>query len=102
MMTTLILPGKIPFYGFRKLYLHCSECDGDTTLDDNVPEDPEDETLDVLDEDFENNKREVALQFPNMEKETFVRSLQFLQTHNSCKEIITDASTSICKEMSKP
>ena len=48
------------------------------------------------------DKREVALKSPNMEKEAFVRSLQFLQTHISCKEIITDASTSIRKEMGKP
>ena len=48
------------------------------------------------------DKREVALQSPNTEKEAFVWSLQFLQTHLSCKEIITDASTSICKEMGKP
>ena len=48
------------------------------------------------------DKREVALQSPNMEKEAFVRSLQFLQTHILCKEIITDASTSIRKEMGKP
>ena len=47
------------------------------------------------------DKREVALQSPNMEKEAFVRSLQFLHTHISCKEIITDASTSTCKEMGK-
>ena len=47
------------------------------------------------------DKREVALQSPNMEKEAFVRSLQFLQTHISCKEVITDASTSIRKEMGK-
>ena len=48
------------------------------------------------------DKREVALQSPNMEKEAFVRSLQSLQTHISCTEIITDASTSIRKEMDKP
>ena len=48
------------------------------------------------------DKREVALQSPNMEKEAFVRSLQFLLTHISCKEIITDASTSIRREMGKP
>ena len=48
------------------------------------------------------DKREVALQSPNMEKEAFVRSLQFLQTQISCKEIITDASTAIRKEMGKP
>jgi len=47
-------------------------------------------------------KKEVALQSPNMEKEAFVRSLEFLQTHISCKEIITDASASIRKEMGKP
>ena len=48
------------------------------------------------------DKRKVALKSPNMEKEPFVRSLQFLQTHISCKEIITDASTSIRTEMGKP
>ena len=48
------------------------------------------------------DKREVALQSPNMEKEAFVRSLQFLQMQISCKEIITDASTSIRREMGKP
>ena len=48
------------------------------------------------------DKREVALQSPNMEKVAFVKSLQFLQVHVLCKEIITDASTSIRKEMGKP
>ena len=32
------------------------------------------------------DKREVALQSPNMEKEAFLRSLQFLHTYISCKE----------------
>ena len=49
------------------------------------------------------DKREVALKSPNMEKkEAFVRLLQFLQTDISCKEIITDASTSTRKEIGKP
>ena len=34
------------------------------------------------------DKREVALQSQNMEKEGFVMSLQFLLTKLSCKEII--------------
>lgn len=34
------------------------------------------------------DKREVALQSPNMEKEAFVRSLDFLLSHITCKEII--------------
>ena len=45
------------------------------------------------------DKREVALQSPNMEKEGFVRSLQFLLPQISCKEIITDASTAIHHEL---
>lgn len=45
------------------------------------------------------DKREVALQSPNMEKEAFVRSLQFLLPKISCKEIITDASTAIRSEL---
>ena len=45
------------------------------------------------------DKREVALQSPNMEKEGFVRSLRFLLPKVSCKEIITDASTAIRREL---
>ena len=45
------------------------------------------------------DKREVALQSPNMEKEGFVRSLRFLLPKISCKEIITDASTAIRREL---
>ena len=52
-MITLVLPGNFHFCDFRKLYLHYSEYDGDTTLGHDFPEDPEDETLDALDEDFE-------------------------------------------------
>ena len=48
------------------------------------------------------DKRKVTLQSPNMERETFVRSLQFLQTQISYNEVITDASTSVRKEMDKP
>ena len=48
------------------------------------------------------DKREVGLQSPNMKKECFVRSLRFLQSRISCKEIITDASTSIRREMGEP
>ena len=45
------------------------------------------------------DKREVGLQSPNMEKEALVRSLQFLQSRICCIEIITDASSSIRREM---
>ena len=45
------------------------------------------------------DKREVALQSPNMEKEGFVRSLKFLLPKLSCTEIITDASSAIRKEL---
>lgn len=45
------------------------------------------------------DKREVALQSPNMEKEAFVRSLQYLLPRIKCKEIITDASSSIRHEL---
>ena len=45
------------------------------------------------------DKREVALQSPNMEKEALVRSLDFLLPHITCKEIITDASSSIRHEL---
>ena len=41
------------------------------------------------------DKREVRLPFPNMEKEAFTWSLQFLLPCIKCTEIITDASTSI-------
>jgi len=47
------------------------------------------------------DKREVRLQSPNMEKEGFVRSLQFLSQNIKCKEIITDGSSSIRKELGK-
>ena len=43
------------------------------------------------------DKREVGLRSPNMEKEGFVRSLQYLLPKIECKEIITDASSSIRK-----
>ena len=45
-------------------YIHFSEFDGDTTLDEYVAEDPEDETLDVWDEDLENQVEEVTLDAP--------------------------------------
>ena len=45
------------------------------------------------------DKREVGLQSPNMEKEAFTRSLNFLLPRIKCTEIITDASTSICTEI---
>ena len=41
------------------------------------------------------DKREVALQSPNMEKEGSVRSLQFLLPKLCCKEIVTDSSSVI-------
>ena len=41
------------------------------------------------------DKREVRLQSPNMEREAFIRSLNFLLPRVKCTEIITDASTSI-------
>ena len=43
------------------------------------------------------DKREVTLQSPNMEKEGFVRSLQFLLPKLSCK--VTDASSAIRCEL---
>ena len=45
------------------------------------------------------DKREVALQSPNMEKEAFVRSLCYLLPHIKCTEIITDASSAIRHEL---
>lgn len=45
------------------------------------------------------DKREVALQSPNMEKEAFVRSLSYLLPRIQCTEIITDASSSIRHEL---
>ena len=43
------------------------------------------------------DKREVGLHSPNMEKEGFVWSLRYLLPKIECKEIITDASSSIRK-----
>lgn len=45
------------------------------------------------------DKREVELHSPNMEKEAFVRALKFLFQFIKCDEIITDASSSIKKEL---
>lgn len=45
------------------------------------------------------DKREVGLKSPNMEKEAFTRSLEFLLPRIKCTEIITDASTSIRSEL---
>ena len=42
------------------------------------------------------DKRDVTLQSPNLEKEGFVRSLQFLLPKLSCKEIVTDSLSAIC------
>ena len=44
------------------------------------------------------DKREVGLKSPNMEKEAFTRSLEFLLPRIKCTEIITDASISIYSE----
>ena len=45
------------------------------------------------------DKREVALQSPNMERERFVRSMRYLLPLVKCKEVITDASSSISHEL---
>ena len=47
------------------------------------------------------DKREVALQSPNMEQEGFVRSMRYLLPLVKCKEVITDASSSIRHELCK-
>ena len=48
------------------------------------------------------DKREVDLQSPNMErKKAFIRSMQFLLSNIKCTEIITDASSSIQKQLGK-
>ena len=66
MMITVILAGKLSIYMISESndYIHYSECDGDTTLDEYVAEDPEDETLDALDEDLESQVAEVTLDAP--------------------------------------
>ena len=45
------------------------------------------------------DKRDVTLQSPNLEKEGFVRSLQFLLPKLSCKEIVTDSLSVIHNEL---
>lgn len=47
------------------------------------------------------DKREVDLHSPNMERKAFLRSMEFLLSHVNCTEIITDASSSIRKELGK-
>lgn len=47
------------------------------------------------------DKREVALQSPNMEREGFIRSMRYLLPLVKCKEVITDASSSIRHELCK-
>ena len=50
---------------------------------------------------FENvNKREVALQPPNMERERMVRCLNFLLSSGmKISEVVTDSSTSVAKTL---
>ena len=45
------------------------------------------------------DKRKVALQSPNMEREGFVLSMRYLLPLVKCKEVITDASSSISHEL---
>ena len=45
------------------------------------------------------DKREVDLQSPNMERKAFKRSVEFLLSNIKCTEIITDASSSIRKDL---
>ena len=45
------------------------------------------------------DKREVDLQSPNMERIAFRRSMEFLLSNIKCTEIITDASSSIRKDL---
>ena len=45
------------------------------------------------------DKRDVTLQSPNLAKEGFVRSLQFLLPKLSCKEIVTDSLSAIRNEL---
>lgn len=45
------------------------------------------------------DKREVDLQSPNMERKAFRRSMEFLLSKIKCTEIITDASSSIRKDL---
>ena len=45
------------------------------------------------------DKRDVTLQSPNLEKEGFARSLQFLLPKLSCKEIVTDSLSAIRNEL---
>ena len=47
------------------------------------------------------DKREVQLQFPNMEREALKRSLDYLCAHVSIKELVTNASTSVSKTLGK-
>ena len=47
------------------------------------------------------DKREVQLRSPNMEHEAFVRSLKFITGKFTCKELVTDASSSIRKTIGK-
>ena len=47
------------------------------------------------------DKREVQLQYPNMEREALKESLDYLCAHVSIKELVTDASTSISKMLGK-
>lgn len=47
------------------------------------------------------DKREVQLKSPNMEREALKRSLDYLCTCVNVKELVTDASTSVIKLLSK-
>jgi len=66
MMITVILAGKFSIYMISESNdcIYFSEFDGDTAIDEYVAEDPEDETLDVWDEDLENQVEEVTLDAP--------------------------------------
>ena len=43
------------------------------------------------------DKREIQLHSLNMEHEAFVRSLKFIKGKLTCKELVTDASSSVRK-----
>ena len=46
-------------------------------------------------------KREVALQSPNTKREGFICSMRYLLAMVKCKEVMTDASSSIHHELCK-
>ena len=45
------------------------------------------------------DKQEVGLHSPNLERKAFLRSMEFLLSSINCTEIITDALSSIRKEL---